>query len=513
MSANFEHNQLRKAHRLEVPVDVEIEGYRLQVKDWSVEGFRAEMPESVAGKTCPLVEGWTGTVVFRMPMRGADIAVPLQARLARRYNGDAGFSFTDKDTSKRAALTSYMRAALTGKLDDFDSIILAVESASHGLPAGDPLDRKPSVALKRSFHTRIIMYTMAVAALAALGVWLSGFALGRFSSDTAYITSPLVECAPAVSGILGEIRVAEGEHVQRNQLLFTIEDKRLLRTIESRRAELDRIRQEVGLAEARLGEEQTAYSLYKDAAKRDIQKSLSQLRKVQAQLDFARKEAARTRALLDQQAISRSLHDSNIRRVQELEAEKNGLEEAVSFGRSNILASEKGKYLGNGKAQGNILSLESQVQIKLLDLHQAELALSQATNELADSRSVAPVDGVVYDISATNGSYVAQGKPIVRLLPDKGKREVTAWFSPSRAQYLKPGMAVQVFLTTQRKYVPGTVQTIGLPTVRPGSDAPRRVPVEIRMQGGEAVMPGTSAMVFVKTNLLDILSVRFGIDS
>ncbi|MFW5489492.1 MAG: HlyD family efflux transporter periplasmic adaptor subunit [Desulfovibrio sp.] len=514
MATSFEHNQLRKAHRLKIPVDVEIAGHRLSVKDWSVEGFRAELPEDVPanGQAC-FAEGWTGTVVFRLPMRGADIAVPLEARLARCVDGDAGFSFVNGDASKHAALSSYMRAALTGKLDDFDAIIQDVESASQGLESSDPLETKTSVALKRSFASRVALYLTAVAVLVGVGAWLSGFALGRFSSDSAYITSPLVECAPPVNGILGAVEVSEGQHVEPKQLLFVIEDKTMLRDVEERQANLDRMRQEVALAQARVKEERTAYSLYKDAAQRDIQGSLARLRSVEAQLDYARKEAERTRKLLAQQAISRSMHEANESRVRELEAEKEGLQEAVAFGKSNVRASKQGKYLANGKAQGNILSLESQVRITQLDLHQAEIELAQAENQLADTRCLAPVSGTVYNIAEATGSYVRQGHPVVQLLPDNGKRQVTAWFSPSRAQYLRPGMDVQVFLTSQRKYVAGKVQNIGLPTMNPGSDAPRRVPAEITLADNEKVMPGTAAMVFVRTGLLDILSVRLGINS
>ncbi len=487
----------------------------MKVKDWSIEGFRAPLPQHNPKKKQPvsLTEGWEGSIFFLLPMKETIISVPLKVRLVRLYSAhEGGFEFVNIEGSKRAALTSYIRAALTGKLDDYDGLIQDVESSSAGLPVSDPLDPADRKPLKRSLHVRVAMYVFAVAVLAGLGAWLSGFALGRFSSDSAYVSSPLVQCAPLVSGVLRDVRVSQGQRVEPDQLLFVLDDKQLEQQVEAGRLRVDRLKQQVQLAKSRLTEEETAYGLYQDAAKRDIQDSRSKLRKVEAQLEYARREAERSRVLLQKKVISSSSYESDLSKLKALEAEKKGLEEDVAFGHSNIKASEKGKYLSDGKAQGDLLSQKDEVRIQVLALQQAELELEEAKNRLADSRVAAPVAGTVYDIKFAKGNFVRQGDPVVRLLPDKGEKELTAWFSPTRVRYLRQGMDVSVFLTSKRKYVAGVVESIGLAEQKIKSDAPRRVPVKIRLPLQENDMPGSVAMVFVKTNLLDMLRVRLGIN-
>lgn len=515
MSTYFEQNQHRKAHRLDIPVIAVIEGQRMQVKDWSINGFRSPLPQQNPKTQQPisLQEGWEGSIYLLLPMQETTIAVPLKVRLVGLYSAsEGGFEFLDANGSKRAALSSYIRAALTGKLNDYDGLVQDLGSNPAGLPANDPLEPAPRKPLIRSLHARIAVYVFVVAVLAGLGLWLSGFALGRFSSDSAYITSPLVQCAPLVSGVLRDVNVSHGEHVETDQLLFVLEDKQLEQQVAASTIRVERLKQQVQLAKSRLTEEHTAYNLYQDAAKRDIQDSRSKLRKVEAQLEYARREAERSRELLEQRVISRSTYEADMSKVKGLEAEKKGLEEDVVFGHSNIKASQKGKYLSNGKAQGDIISLKEQVQIQILALRQAELELEEAKQHLADSRVVAPVAGTVYDVKFAKGNYVRRGAPVVRLLPDRGDKEITAWFSPTRVRYLQLGMDVSVFLTSKREYVAGVVENIGLAEQKNKSDAPRRVPVIIKLPSQESMLPGSAAMVFVKSSLLDMLRVRFGID-
>jgi len=112
-----ESNQMRKSHRIDLPLTVQINGISYQAHDWSMTGV------SLIGFTEDLEPNQIIPSKCALPMVDSMIALNINLKFKRHLEGFSGFEFTDPSPQVRRALRQYIEMAVEGKLDNLGDVV------------------------------------------------------------------------------------------------------------------------------------------------------------------------------------------------------------------------------------------------------------------------------------------------------------------------------------------------------------------------------------------------------
>lgn len=343
----------------------------------------------------------------------------------------------------------------------------------------------PSAASKK--RPRLILLSL----LLAVGGWL-GYryvhGLSHVTTDNAQVAARLVPILPKVGGHVANVMVEEHQKVAAGTLLATIDDR-------DYRARLAQAEAELQIAFANAGKEgntgqadaQLAASRASAAAAR------SNIEQALANADKAQKDLERIRALVEKKMVSPQSLDA-------AQAAARAAQAQVRVARDNALAAgEQVSASGAG-----VRAAQSRVDA-------ARAVRDLAAIALADTRLVAPVDGIVGHRSAVAGQLVQAGQPVMNMISDE--TWVVANLKETDTAKVRPGQAV----TLEIDAYPGRKFSAKVESLSPASGATfsvlppdnatgnftkvvQRIPVRIRFDAADPDYPmraGMSAFVTI----------------
>ncbi|HFA59088.1 MAG TPA: PilZ domain-containing protein, partial [Rhodospirillales bacterium] len=117
-SIHSEPNSRRRAHRVDLPMVVEIDGRALPARDWSVTGVAVEVPPGFEPKGDGVL-----SARLMIPMHGASLALRVKLRLVARDGEVARFAFVDLSPRDRRILRQYIELGIEGRLDNVEDMI------------------------------------------------------------------------------------------------------------------------------------------------------------------------------------------------------------------------------------------------------------------------------------------------------------------------------------------------------------------------------------------------------
>lgn len=242
----------------------------------------------------------------------------------------------------------------------------------------------------------------AIALFVALFVYFLIADLWMPLTPQAQLTRPVVRLAPRVSGQVLEVTAQNNAHVQPGELIFRLDPQPFELAV--RQAEL-------ALEEAR----RTNHEL--DASIASAEAALAAARSSADELDA---EVGRVRVLVQNNNVSRQLHDQTLSRSQ--------------TARANVAAAQ---------AQlRELVSRRGEPGEDNLRLRQARNALEQAQLQLSYSSVRADRAGTLSNLQLTPGAYVGAGQSVAALVDDR--IDVTADFREKSLRYVQPGDAAVV---------------------------------------------------------------------
>lgn len=204
-----------------------------------------------------------------------------------------------------------------------------------------------------------------------------------------YVEGEYLYIGPDSAGFLDQLTVKQGDRVTSGELLFR----------------MDAERQSAALIEAEMRTSQ-GLALLEDAllGKRptEIEALQAQIQQAQASLDLSMKTLARQQQLYKQKVIP-----------------------AEELDQARAQATEKAKMVQQLKAElatAQQGQREHQVEAASANLKALTAATTQAQHSLSLATQFAPADGLVFDTYFKPGEFVAQGRPILSLLPPENVR-------------------------------------------------------------------------------------------
>ncbi|MBV1690601.1 EmrA/EmrK family multidrug efflux transporter periplasmic adaptor subunit [Novosphingobium sp. G106] len=265
--------------------------------------------------------------------------------------------------------------------------------------------RQASQAAKR----RIWLTRLAiVVAVVALGYALWYFLVGRnhISTDNAYVNAEIAQVTPLISGQAIEVRVKDTQAVKRGDILVMLDPSNQKIAVAQAEAEL---------AEARRKFRQTvatnaSLSAQVQARGADIAQAQAQVTAAQAEFEKARIDLQRRQALSGNGAVSGEELSSARQAFESTRAQLARAQAGIAQAQATRTAAQ-GEYEANDAlVRGSREDNDPAVQAAQAKLDAARLDLQRAVIR-------APIDGTVTKRQVQLGQRVAQGTPIMTIVP------------------------------------------------------------------------------------------------
>ena len=317
--------------------------------------------------------------------------------------------------------------------------------------------------------------------------WLSG---GRWvDTDDAYVQADSMTLSTDVSGIVASIPVHEGQHVKKDETLFTLDPQKFQIALDSARADLAQVRLNI------------------EAMKADYQAALRDTAGREQQVNADQATFDRYSTLVKQRAVTQQEFDDS---------------------RYKLAADQQAVDASKSQARGLLAKLSGNPAIAVEDtpaFKQAQARVAEAEREMRHSVVTAPYDGVVTQVNKLQlGMYLGASTAAFGLV---SMDHVWVLAEPKETQltYAKNGDPVQVsFDIYPGRSWSGKVQSVAPATDQNFSLLPaqnssgnwvkvvQRIPVRILVDskpGDPPLRAGMSADIVIDTGHVRNLSDLF----
>lgn len=286
---------------------------------------------------------------------------------------------------------------------------------------------------KDARKTWLIRFAIALAAIAALwGAYYLLFGRNHVSTDNAYVNAELAQVTPLISGQAIEVRVKDTQAVKKGDILVRLDPTN---------AQIAVAQAEADLAEARRRFRQTkanssALSARVTAGTADIGRARAALADAQAGYEKARIDLSRRQSLAASGGVS----------GEELTEARKALASAqagLATARAGVASAEAGRQSASGELQANDALVRGSTEETDPAVLAAKAKLQAAQLDLDRATIRAPIDGVVTKRQVQLGQRVAQGSPIMTIVPID-KVYVEANFKERQLREVRVGMPAEV---------------------------------------------------------------------
>jgi membrane fusion protein (multidrug efflux system) len=334
-----------------------------------------------------------------------------------------------------------------------------------------------------SLRTILIFLILLSAAAAAIVYWLK--AIHPFeTSDNTYLKSHLSLISPKETGYVKEVLFEDNQTVKPGDLLVVIDDHDF-------KAKVAQAQAQVLLEKAHIKTLETE----KHTQHAKISQEEANIAVAEADLERAAKDSKRFGNLAADGAISAQTLDA---------AESTHKQAAAQRDKTHSARLEAGSQLD---------SLDAQINETRAKLQAAQSALELARINLANTRIMAPIAGIIGNRSVQVGQLVKPGSVLAYLVPANGLF-VEANFKETQIGRMQPGQPVDILIDaypdsrfegTVDSFAPASGSEFSLlpPENATGNFTKivRRVPVKIRFKSGtdlSRLKPGLSTVVKVR---------------
>ena len=236
------------------------------------------------------------------------------------------------------------------------------------------------------------------------------------STENAYVHAHKIAIAPRVSGHIAKVHVNNNQHVDKGDLLVTIDRRHY-------RLQKQQARQNLALATQQA-----------EQAREKISAARTDLEKAKADLDFANEMAERYRNLYKQKAGSQQ---------------------------SMQKYANKAAQARQGHKQARIALNQAKVAYEIARTRKrlAKVKLEQARLQLSYTRIHAPASGYIGNLDLHAGQVVKQGEKLFALVDDQ-QWWINVNFKETQLSRLQPGQPATIELDMYNHTYHGTVQSI-----------------------------------------------------
>ncbi|MEA1918420.1 MAG: biotin/lipoyl-binding protein [Campylobacterota bacterium] len=402
-----ESNQMRRSHRVNVPIHAIIDKTLYTCKDWSLTGIGvSELKEEYTPDS--IIEA---SLLLKFTEARLEIPVNLKFRASR--NGISGFEFVDLSESNRRVLREYLELSIEGRLENADGLLSIYNEPIIDSPI------KESVTLSDAEETKLShAYKKRAGLYMGLGVMLFFLIITTIYYNVQYvyrsigvISGNFIKISPTVSGKISKINVKVGDRVEPNTLLFELDENAVIDKI-------DIIDEKLNLLNGDI--KTTTNTTLVNLLHSDYKESSNKYKKMNEL--YSRHMVTSTELLRVKEKYQRD----KVRYLQ-----------------------EQDKYASRNNSR-SILALKTE-----MELRKAELL-----NTLRYLRVSADNHGSIYAIKSNIGNHVGSGDEVV-VLQTNDQPYVVCKVYREEALSIQTGMKAEVYIPSLDQTVLASVETLG----------------------------------------------------
>lgn len=414
--AVIESNQMRRAHRVDIPLVIVIDGIAYKSKDWSMTGAGVDNLE------LKLEVDQIISASIVLALQEAKIEMPVKLQFKVKRGTVSGFEFEQISEKNKRVLREFLELSIEGKLDQVDGLLSIYNEPIIDTPIKESvvLSDLEDSALKKAFAKRSKLYIK-------LGILFFFLLVATIYYNTTYIyrsigtiSGNFVKISSSVNGKIGKIHVKVGEEVHPNDLLFELDDKMTLSQIEILDGKLADLRGHQGSSVAiKQGSSQVLRLL-----KTDMNRSYSSYKSAKELYD------------------SRLISINDLRKVEDIysRAKVKYLQEKNRFERAG----------SNANSSSGVISL----------ITQFELRREELINKLNYLRVFSRTEGSIYAIKSHVGNYVGSSDEVM-VLETHEASFVVCKLKQEESVRIQNGMSVKVYSSATDETYPASIETIG----------------------------------------------------
>jgi membrane fusion protein (multidrug efflux system) len=300
------------------------------------------------------------------------------------------------------------------------------------------------------------LVALMVAILVGAYYWF--FMYGRVDTDDAYVRAHSASISSRIWGTATEVLVDNDDTVKEGQVLIRLDQKDYQTSLDSAKALLAQSEADVKKSEIHLAlidsqtesQVQAAQALF-EKAKEDEQAAVHQIQELeknqaasQADLNYARREYERYKALYHANTVSQKAYDDTMKNFQVAEANLKAVVAEIQGKKASLLAAQQ--QVNQAKANLDIAqSGRKQVQIEFHTLESlraqrdgAKASLEQSMLNLSYCTIMAPIDGSIAQRDLQVGDRIQPGVPVMSVVP-LDRIYVEANFKETQLTHVRPG--------------------------------------------------------------------------
>jgi multidrug resistance efflux pump len=403
----IESNQMRRSHRIDIPIQVIVENKVYTCKNWSLTGIGIDK----LGKEYEFDEVINASLLLKFSE--ARLEIPVTLRYKNNRNEVSGFEFVDLSESNRRVLREYLELSIEGKLENADGVIGIYNEPILDTPLKESvaLSDDEMGVLETAFRKRSRLYLTLGFSLILFIIITVFYNVQYVYRSIGVVSGNFVKVSPNATGKISAIYVNVGDTVEPNTLLFELDERSTVDKIEILDEKL------LNLAENRTERRDNSTLLnilYSE--KRDAKKRYDKIK---------------------------SLYQNRLITLSELNKEKE------LFQRTNIrYLQEKNRSYTN--TNQSIIALKTNL----------ELRRSELINNLNYLRVIASTHGLIYAIKSNVGNHVGSGDEVMVIQTNDQPYIVCKVFK-SESINIQNNMAAEVYIPSLDKTFKAHVETLG----------------------------------------------------
>jgi membrane fusion protein (multidrug efflux system) len=283
---------------------------------------------------------------------------------------------------------------------------------------------------RRKWLMRLALAVLVIGGL--YGIWYLLVGRNHVSTDNAYVNAEIAQVTPLISAQAVEVLVTDTQTVKRGDILVKLDPTNARIAVAQAEADLAEAKRKFRQTVATSG----SLAAQVEARGADINQARAQLATAQADFDKSRIDLRRREALAPNGAVSGEELTSARKAYAAAQA-------ALDQARAGVTTAEATR----GAASGQLAANDALVRGSTIDTDPAVLVakakLDNARLDLDRSIIRAPIDGVVTRRQVQVGQRVAQGTPIMSIVP-LAQVYVDANFKERQLGRVKVGMPATV---------------------------------------------------------------------
>jgi membrane fusion protein (multidrug efflux system) len=283
---------------------------------------------------------------------------------------------------------------------------------------------------RRKWLVRLALAVLVIGGL--YGIWYLLVGRNHVSTDNAYVNAEIAQVTPLISAQAVEVLVTDTQAVKRGDILVKLDPTNARIAVAQAEADLAEAKRKFRQTVATSG----SLAAQVEARGADINQARAQLATAQADFDKSRIDLRRREALAPNGAVSGEELTSARKAYAAAQA-------ALDQARAGVTTAEATR----GAASGQLAANDALVRGSTIDTDPAVLVakakLDNARLDLDRSIIRAPIDGVVTRRQVQVGQRVAQGTPIMSIVP-LAQVYVDANFKERQLGRVKVGMPATV---------------------------------------------------------------------